>query len=115
MKSLCGNQKAIIQIKTGTAKNAIGEAVPVWSDVQTLKGWLDLKAGQAGYQTYSAKVEESTHVFVADYVKLDQQITAETSRAVIDGNYYDVMLIDNPMSMGRDSQLEIFLKYTGGR
>ena len=86
-----------------------------WTDAQTLKGWLDMASGEARYTTYNAKIMESTHMFIADYVPLDSRISAETSRMVINGKYYDIMVIDNPMEMGTGSQLEIFLKFTGGQ
>lgn len=107
-----GNIQGLIQIST-TEKNEIGEAVKTWVDVQTITGWLDLSSGDSKYTVYSAKVQESTHVFVADYVQLDSRITAENSRMVIGGKRYDVMLIDDPMEMHK--QLEIYLKYTGGQ
>lgn len=114
MRGIGGNTVAVIQVRKATEKNAIGEAEVAWADVQTIKGWLDLASGEAGYQNYSAKIQESTHIFVADYVPLDKSINAESSRAVINGKRYDIMLIDNPMEMEHGSQLEIFLKYTGG-
>lgn len=107
-----GNIQGLIQVST-TEKNEIGEAVKAWADVQTITGWLDLSSGDSKYTVYSAKVQESTHVFVADYVQLDNRITAENSRMVIGGKRYDVMLIDDPMEMHK--QLEIYLKYTGGQ
>lgn len=115
MKGIGGNLKAVIQKITSTNTNDIGERVPVWTDVQTIKGWLDLSSGNSGYNSYSAKIQESTHVFIADYVPLADGVTAENSRMVINGKRYDVMLIDNPMEMGSGSQLEIYLKYTGGQ
>ena len=107
-----GNIQGLIQVST-TEKNEIGEAVKSWADVQTITGWLDLSSGDSKYIVYSAKVQESTHVLVADYVQLDIRITAENSRMVIGGKRYDVMLIDDPMEMHK--QLEIYLKYTGGQ
>ena len=115
MKGIGGNTKALLQVKTGVTRNAIGEQVPVWENALTITGWLDLAAGNSSYTTYAAKIQESTHVFVADYVRLADKITAENSRAIINGKSYDVMLIDNPMEMGSGSQLEIYLKYTGGQ
>ena len=114
MKGIGGNLAATIQVPTVT-KNAIGEHVTTWEDVQTIKGWLDLSSGNSGYTTYYAKIQESTHIFIADYVQLDSRIQAENSRAIINGKRYDVMLIDNPMEMGIGSQLEIYLKFTGGQ
>lgn len=107
-----GNKTADIQIST-TTKNAIGEAVHEWKTVQSIPGFLDLQAGDSKYTTYNAKMQESTHVFVADYVPLDASIKAENSRIVIEGNRYDVMLIDDPMELHK--QLEIYLKFTGGQ
>lgn len=114
MKGIGGNITAVIQTATIT-QNAIGEQVKSWADKQTLKGWLDLQSGDSRYTTYNAKIQESTHVFIADYVPLASGITAENSRMVINSKIYDVLLIDNPMEMGSGSQLEIYLKFTGGQ
>lgn len=114
MKGIGGNINALIQVYTAT-KNEIGETVQTWADAQTIKGWLDLQAGDSKYTTFNAKMQESTHVFIADYVELDPRITAEAARMVINGKRYDIMLIDNPMEMGSGSQLEFYLKFTGGQ
>lgn len=114
MKGIGGNITAVIQTAT-TTKNAIGERVKSWTDSLALKGWLDLSDGDSKHLTYNAKIQESTHVFIADYVALKAGITAEKSRMVINGKVYDILLIDNPMEMRRGSQLEIYLKYTGGQ
>lgn len=99
--------------KSSTTKNAIGESVKAWTDVQSITGWLDLQSGNSNYTNFNAKIQESTHVFVCDYVSLDSQVKAENSRIVANGEVYDVMLIDDPMEMHK--QLEIYLKYTGGQ
>jgi head-tail adaptor len=114
MKGIGGNTKAIIQVFTN-AKNDIGEQVKTWTDVQTIKGWLDLQSGDSRYTTFNAKIQESTHIFIADYVTLDSKITAEGARLVIGGKHYDILLIDNPMEMQSGSQLEIYLRFTGGQ
>lgn len=115
MRGIGGNLNAVIQVSTGATKNIIGESVPSWTAVQTIKGWLDLSSGESRYNTYNAKIQESTHIFIGDYVPLDSRITAENSRMLINGTMYDILLIDNPMGMGYGSQLEIYLKYTGGQ
>jgi len=107
-----GNVIATIEVNTVT-QNLIGESVKVWVEIQSIKGWLDLQGGDSKYITYNAKMQESTHLFIADYVALDESINAENSRLVIDGKKYDVMLIDDPMGLHR--HLEIYLKYTGGQ
>jgi len=114
MKGIGGNINAIIQVYTVT-KNEIGEQVKTWKDVQTIKGWLDLQNGDSRFNTYNAKIQESTHFFIADYVPLADGIQAENSRMTINGKRYDIVLIDNPMEMGNGSQWEFYLKYTGGQ
>ena len=122
MIGIGGNTKAIFQVKKSTRdenghyiRNSAGEIVREWVDAQTIKGWLDLNSGDSKRTTYYAKIQESTHIFIADYVTLDERINAENARMMINGKLYDIMLIDNPMGMGKGSQLEIYLKYTGGQ
>lgn len=117
MKGIGGNLTATIQVNTGTTRNEIGEHVKTWTDVQTIKGWLDLQSGGADYTKMNAKIQESTHIFIGDYVELDKRIKAENSRLLL-GNgeaalVYDILLIDDPMEMHQ--QLEIYLKFTGGQ
>ena len=116
-----GNTKAILQVST-TNKNEIGEKVPVWHDVVELTGWLDFQAGDSKHTSFNAKIQESTHVFICDYLQIPDtlevdgnnvQVSAENSRLVANSKRYDVMLIDNPMELNK--QLEIYLKYTGGQ
>ena len=107
-----GNISAIIQVHT-VITNEIGETVKAWADVQTLTGWLDYVSGDSKYIPYRTKMQDSTHVFVCDYVALDGRITEENSRIVIAGKVYDIMLLDNPMELCK--QWEIYLKYTGGQ
>lgn len=108
-----GNTTISIQTKT-TIKNAIGESVETWNTVQNLIGWIDLSGGSSSYTTYDAKIQDSTHVFICDYVPLDASIKAENSKIIDDGGkVYDVMLIDDPMNLHK--QWEIYLKYTGGQ
>ena len=114
MRGIGGNIKATIQVYT-VSTNDIGEQAKAWADAMTIKGWLDLSSGEARYTTYHAKIQESTHFFIADYVPLHSNITAESSRMLINGKVYEILLIDNPMEMGSGSQLEFYLKYTGGQ
>lgn len=106
-----GNERADLQIRSVT-ENDIGTD-EVWTTVQTLFGWFDLINGDSKYTSFDEKVQESSHIFLADYKVLDKRIKAESSRAVIAGHVYDIMLIDDPM--GKHRQLEFYLKYTGGQ
>lgn len=105
-------------------RNKIGECEHTWVDALTIKGWLDLSNGDSKRTIYSAKIQESTHMFLCDYQPLtftpkaetpDEKITltAENARIVIEGQVYDIMLIDDPMNMHQ--HFEIYLKYTGGQ
>jgi len=122
-----GNTTAILQVQAGTSKNKIGERNPMWVNVvinkkANLTGWLDQQSGDSKYTTANAKMQESTHIFLCDYVPIPDTlevegikypVKAETTRMVVNSQVYDVMLIDDPM--GLHQQLEIYLKYTGGQ
>lgn len=108
-----GNTTVRIQIMSAN-NNAIGEAVEDWVTIHSIKGWLDLSSGDSRYTTYDSKIQESTHIFISDYVALDTRLKAENARLVDEDDLiYDVMLIDDPMKL--HEQLEIYLKFTGGQ
>lgn len=109
MDSIGGNITGIIQKKV-SSKNECGEGVLSWTDVISLKGFLDLASGGAVYTSYNSKITESTHVFVCDYRELG--VNEEESRMIINNKVYDITYIDNPMKL--NYHLEIFLKYIGG-
>lgn len=112
MANIGGNKKIKLQTYL-TTTNDIGEKVQEWLDVVEIIGWLDLSAGDSKY-TFNAKIQESTHIFICDYVALESSIQAENTRVIDeDGKIYDVTLIDDPLSMHK--QLEIYLKYVGGQ
>lgn len=106
-----GNITAELQQQT-SKKNAIGENVPEWKTVESIHGFLDLQDGDSKYTSFSAKIQESTHVFVADYMDLSAYVP-ESCRMLIGGKVYDVMLIDDPMELHK--HIEIYLQYTGGQ
>lgn len=110
MKPVYGNVTADIQVSTQTV-NDIGERVPAWETVQTLTGWIDYQSGDAVYTNYAADIQESTHVFVCDYVPLDPRIRPDSARLVCNGQPYDITLIDDPMEL--HYHYEIFLKRVG--
>lgn len=116
-----GNIKAILQVRTNT-KNKIGEKIPGWHDVIELFGFIDLQTGDSQYNTYNAKVQESTHIFICDYKPIPDtlevegkvvKVTAENARMVVNSQSYDVKFIDNPMNLNK--HYEIYLKYIGGQ
>lgn len=114
MKKIGGNHELEIGIVMAT-QNELGENEAVWFPLQTLKGYLDLSSGDSRYNSYNAKIQESSHFFICDYQELDPRIKSENSR-VFDPKtqkFYDVLLIDNPMEL--NNHLEFYLKYTGGQ
>ena len=112
MKGIGGNLTALIQTHT-TESNKLGENVHVWNTVQQIRGFLDLSADNSKYTSYNAKLQESTHIFIADYVPLASGITNENARLMIGGKVYDLLHIDDPMELHQ--QLEFYLKFTGGQ
>lgn len=131
-----GNITAVLQVKDEGKKNAIGERDHVWKDALELKGWLDYQGGQNSLNTFDAKVQETTHIFMCDFKQLstkwqwnpfnlvsgvsgvidiqDEKIdlTSENARMVVNGIVYNILMVDDPMGMHK--HLEIYLKYVGG-
>jgi hypothetical protein len=110
MANIGGNITGTIQANT-TEKNAMGEAEKIWSDVASQVGWLGLQSGDSKYKNFSAKLEESTHVFLCDYNPAIYALADEDTRMIFKGMVYDVLLIDNPDEM--NEQLEIYLRKVG--
>lgn len=108
MKQVGGNVQAILQVKT-TTQNKIGESVESYADYLFLTGWLDFVSGGTGTDNYNAIIEESTHVFVCDYVPIPLQ--ESECRLLVNGKAYEITLIDDPMLLHQ--HLELYLKYTG--
>lgn len=104
-----GNIVGQLQVKT-TITNEIGEGINTWNTVDLITGFLDLMSGDSKYLNHNTKLQESTHVFICDYKKLN--VKAENSRMIVNDNIYDITLIDNPMELNQ--HLEIYLKYIGG-
>lgn len=107
-----GNINAVIQVKASVGKNEIGEDMVSWNDKAELFGFLDLSAGDSKRTVYSAKIQESTHIFICDYSDLSG-ITAENARFICSSREYEILLIDDPMELHR--HLEIYLKLAGGQ
>ena len=104
-----GNTLAVLQTKT-TTKNAFGEKVEIWSDLQLLKGFLDFTGGDGSYKSnFKGAVEETTHIFICDYDKIASETQPTQCRVIIDNKHYDVLMIDDPMNLHQ--HLEIMLKY----
>ena len=117
-----GNITAQLQMQAGHTTNEIGSRVPAWHDVMNLTGFLDLSGETTNRTTFGAKIQESTHIFICDYVPIPAtfdvdgvpvRVTTENIRIVANGEPYDIMILDNPMYLNK--HWEIYLKYTGGQ
>ena len=71
-----GNTDAQL-VRLKSVVNTIGESEPQEASAVTLHGWLDMTGGDSRYTAYYAKTEESTHVFVCDWVQLPENISPE--------------------------------------
>ena len=112
-----GNITATIQVKSAGRKNEIGEVMTSYSDIGSVIGWLDFASGQNDVSEYHAKIQDTTHYFICDFTAWvtatqDVKVTPENTRMVIDGNAYQILLIDDPMNLHQ--HLEVFLQYVGG-
>lgn len=108
-----GNMEALVQKAVPDNEGTeIGEHIKNWETVDQIKGWLDYLGEDTERKDFRAKVQDSTHVFLADYVPLEKIIRGDDCRFLIDGCYYDLLLMDDPMNLHQ--QLECYLKYTGG-
>lgn len=108
-----GNTDCILKYETFTT-SAIGEQVKSWVELITLKGFLDLMNQNKDYGTYNKAIETSTHIFICDYVSIqdkDENGNKRELKATIDGEDYNVTYIDNPMKLNK--HLEIFLEKVG--
>lgn len=117
-----GNITATIQIKSPNGKNAIGEYTESWNTVGTVLGWLDCQSGQSnfnqnGVSQYNAKIQDTSHFFLCDHFRWltatqDVKVTSENSRMILNGETYNVLLIDDPMNLHQ--HIEVYLQYVGG-
>lgn len=110
MANIGGNITGFVQTKS-VRKNEIGEGVSTWLTAFKHIGWLDLQSGDSKYNNFSAKLEESTHVFVCDFHSGIYGLAGQDTRMIIKDVVYDVLLIDNPMEM--NEHLEIYLRKVG--
>lgn len=112
-----GNIYALLQVKDAGKKNAIGEKEHIWTDYLSILGWLDLSSGDSKHTNFNAKVQESTHIFLCDFIpELGSSVNvnvSENARMIIDDLVYEILLIDNPMNM--NEHLEVYLRFIGGQ
>lgn len=108
MVSIGGNIDLQLEYASVTTSD-IGEDIKEWLPLMKIRGFLDLMNNGKDYATYNRAMEDSTNVFICDYVSIDKP--ASDLRAVVNGKEYDVTYIDDPMELHK--HLEIFLKRVG--
>ena len=113
MRKVKGHTLCVIQTRTVSAVNDIGEKLTEWVDAHTFKGVLGLQSGDSKYTNFSAKIEESSHVLVCDFNADIYALADQNTRIIIKNKMYDVLLIDNPDEL--DEHLEIYLRFVGGQ
>jgi len=120
MGKIGGNIDLILKVEGSYKKNKIGENTPVLVDYFTLHGFLDMASTNTTHSTYNAKIQDSTHYFICDYVELptfkdsnglERKPMIDELKAVCNGKEYDVLWIDDPMELHK--HLEIYLEYIG--
>lgn len=112
MNNVIGGNKTIkLSKKVREIENNIGEMNFKYEEVKSFKGFLDYVSGEIGNSNYKAPINESTHIFISDYIEITED--AENLIAEIDNKEYEVKYIDNPMEL--NEQLEIYLKLLGGQ
>ena len=105
-----GNTTAIIQKKT-SSKNEYGALIDTWTDVTTIRGFLDFTGGDGSYKSnFKGKLEETTHLFICDYSEILKTLNATKSRLIIDNQIYDILMVDDPMNLHK--HVEMMLKYS---
>lgn len=104
-----GNMRAEV-VKATKAINKRGVRVDAGTEhLLNVKGWLDYQSGQDSHQTYNAELADTTHLFLCDYSAEYAALRKEKGLSlVIDGDRYEVLLIDDPM--GLHQHLETFLR-----
>lgn len=111
MGGIGGNVTAQV-VRSKKEKNAQG--VPIEKDtapIMELAGWLDYQEGKAAHQAYSAKLQDTTHVFLSDYDPDLAKLSTASLFLLSGGRRYEVLLVDDPMGM--HEHLETFLKHVG--
>jgi len=88
-------------------RNARGENDAIWVNVATVIGILDFNnQPQTERIKYSAKMEESTHIWFCDYFPMD--IPVHELRFYCRGHEYDVLILDEVQFQGQ--HYEVWLK-----
>lgn len=107
-----GGNAAVSVVRAAKAKNEAGVAVPGEPKrIAEVRGWLDYQAGQPSHLAYQAKLADTTHVLMCDYDPALAELKTQGLSAVVGGEPYEVLLIDDPMGM--HGHLEIYLRYVG--
>lgn len=120
MKKIGGNVDLVLKVKNSYQKNSIGENIPKLVDYLTIRGFLDMANTNTSHTTYNAKIQDSSHYFICDYVEfptfvddkgIERKPKIDELRAYCNEKEFDVSWIDDPMELHK--HLEIYLEYLG--
>ena len=113
MRKVKGNTLCVIQTGTSSAVNEYGERETTWENAIEFDAVLGLQSGDSKYSSFNAKIEESSHVAVAEFDADIYALADKNTRLIAKGKMYDVLLIDNPDEL--NEHLEIYLRFIGGQ
>ncbi|NEZ46502.1 head-tail adaptor protein [Clostridium niameyense] len=90
-------------------ENGIGGYIEREEELFKIQGYLDLLVGINGENTsLNAFIQESSHILITNY---REDITNRNWIIDSKNNRYDIVLVDDPVSM--HDHLEIYLKFIG--
>lgn len=112
MGRIGGNVTARV-VRSKMVKSARGAALESGTEtIMDVRGWLDYQSGQDSHQAYGAELADTTHLFLCDYDEEYAKLRKQKGLSLeIDGDRYEVLLIDDPMSLHR--HIETFLRRVG--
>ncbi|AEB75898.1 phage head closure protein [Clostridium botulinum] len=87
--------------------NGIGGKIENQTKLFEIKGFLDLLTGDET-NTNNAFIQESSHILITDY---REDIRNKNWMVDSNGNRYNIVLVDDPVSM--HNHLELYLKFIG--
>ena len=76
--------------------------------IMELSGWIDYQSGEVGHLAYQSAMQDSTHVFISDYIAEYAELSEIGLSLEIGGKSYEVKLIDDPMSL--HEHIETYLR-----
>lgn len=108
MGGVGGNLVAKV-MRSETEKNVKGVYVSGEpTQIMEICGWLDYQSGEVGHLAYQSAMQDSTHVFLSDYMADYAELSEVGLSLEIGSKSYEVKLIDDPMNL--HEHIETYLR-----